>query len=295
MFRRSDSGLRSIHVFYGADVVIYCEGGETRKNVNKGDIHIDGDTLDIIYWRTIVAHLTLGSRFHFKSAGSKSALTELGQSIEKLKLENVTICCDSDYDRIRGVHLNFQRCAWTMGYSWENDVVRPPILERLVAKILGDGPSCAELVGTLRQTLTKFQKDLQPWAETDISLCARRHAGIFDRQKPLAVIEVESAPTLKVAKLKKRLVDAGFTRRPRKIIGISTERVLEICYGKMIARALYHTVIILLKNYTNIRIEYELFMRLAIGEMGEALKNGLIPEFRQHIERQRNAFLVVRA
>lgn len=289
-FRRSPGALHSVHLFFGVDVVVYCEGGRSLPLVDSIGATSSEITLDTIYWRSVVSSYGLPKTFHFKSIGGKENIRQICLDVDRLNLNNITVCKDSDYDHFVHADRPPRRVARTFGYSWENDVVKLPVLESLITSVIGVGPDGEAVIQELRTKILQMEIDLRRWAEVDISLCMRGRAGIFDRVTPLATIDMSAPPTIRVDALADRLKSAGYRRKPRKIVSVAAADVTNICFGKLISRALYHTCSYFFKKTTNTRMEYELFMRLSINETMKSVKLGLLPEFRSHIESQQSAF-----
>jgi hypothetical protein len=289
--RRTAGALHSLNIFYRVDIVVFCEGGESLSYEDAlNTSHTDG-TLDSLYWDTIVKSYDIQKKYHVKSVGSKSTLRLIAEDVRDLNIASISICMDSDYERIRGVHYDGPRVAWTMGYSWENDVVSSPVLESILLMLVGSGAPGSEALQDLRERVSRLQQGLQRWTEIDISLCARGRAGLFDREKPLATIDMSNPPTARQAVLSHRLAAAGYKRRPRKVISVGFGDVVIVCFGKLISKALYHSVTTSIGCVATMKISYEVFMRLAISETMKAVAAGTLPSHQAHFQSQRSAFV----
>lgn len=289
-FTRSASSLFGIHRFYQVDVVVFCEGGiplSYSEAIRYADCK---GTLDTLYWSSIVNLLGLEKTYHFKSVGGKITIDTLADEVRRLALTTVTVCRDSDYDRRLGTHNPAGRVAWTMGYSWENDVVQSPVLEGLAESILGAGAERDGAITTIRAAVSRFERDLPRWIEIDVSLCARRKAGLFERAKPLSAIDMANPPNLRTADLTAKLANAGYRRKPPALFRVHVGDSLSICFGKLVSRSLYHTFANAIRPYCEIKLDYELFMRLAIREMVAMEAAGRLPLMSNHVASQRAAF-----
>ncbi|CTQ44520.1 DUF4435 domain-containing protein [Roseibium aggregatum] len=290
--RRSASALYSINIFYQVDVVVFCEGGEPLsydQAISRS--HSDG-TLDSLYWETIIDCYDFQKKYHIKSVGSKGTLVRIAEDVRDLNIESISICMDSDYERIQATNYDGPRVAWTMGYSWENDVVSPPVLENILSMLMGAGTQGIAARRDLQERVSKLEQELQRWTEIDISLCARGKCGIFDREKPLAAIDMSDPPRARQAALTQRLAAAGYQRKPRKVVSVRSGDVGIVCFGKLISRALYHSIVAILRSVVaTLRLDYELFMRIAISETIKAAKAKKLPDFLDHIQSQREAFV----
>ena len=108
-FTRSSSALYGIHRFFGVDVVVYCEGGAPVTYQEAVSANRTDETLDTFYWSSLVATFESEKKFHFKSVGSKAIIHKIAKEINDLNLTNVSICRDSDYDKVTGNVINCPR------------------------------------------------------------------------------------------------------------------------------------------------------------------------------------------
>lgn len=289
-FRRTNSSLHSLHVFFKVDVVVFCEGGNSL-TFSEAILPDPGcSTLDTLYWRSVVNTYNLTKKFHFKSVGGKETILEIADEINRSNIQTISVCMDSDYHRLIGRAVTFRRSACTFGYSWENDVVQLPVLEGIVTALVGMGPECTNIIEKLRVHIDQLERDLLRWTEIDVSLLVRGRGCLFDRKKPLSAIDMTAPPRLREAALLSRLSAAGYRRRPKRVVEVIKSEVIKICYGKLISKAMYHTFISLISGVVNEKISYDLFMRLAVREAMVALAGGLLPSFSAHVRQQKIAF-----
>ncbi|WP_288582348.1 hypothetical protein [uncultured Methylobacterium sp.] len=290
-FRRTASALASMHVFYRADVVVFCEGGQP-KSVSDAMSHSASErTLDNIFWSSMLEFTGINKCLHFKSVGSKETLKTISQDVMNSKIKTITVCLDSDYDRKLGQAFSHDRVAYTKGYSWESDVMSRSFLLYAISLLIGNCPQ--ETINKLNDTIDKIETDLVRWTEIDISLRYREKVCIFDRRVPLSGIDINSS-LVEVAhgRLKNRLAAVcGYKRRPNKIVSIQKNEVLEVAFGKMISKICYHLVIKLAKEIMeSVKIEYEMFMKFAIKFTYDSIKAGRCPHILSHYLSQKNAF-----
>ncbi|WP_137128390.1 hypothetical protein [Roseomonas sp. HF4] len=288
--RRTASGLRSLHVFFRADVVVFCEGGPSiTYNEALATDQTDG-TLDTHYWSSVLSIFPNGRRCHFKSIGCKETLKKIQLDINNLNISTITICRDQDFD----LHLNrtmpCARTAYTFGYSWENDVVQLPILFGLIDRLAGGGEDGSAMKEALREKLLAFSGDIKSWVEVDIALHARNKLSIFDRGSPLFCIDLQNCPSVKHDKLRERLSSIGYQRSPRKVKKFIESEVILSCFGKLVSRTVYHCVSsMFLSLRPSVKMTYNLFMRMLIGEAVAALRASSLPEYHSHLQHQSSA------
>lgn len=288
--RRTRSALFSLPKFFKVDVVVFCEGGKATTVSQALACSPTVDTLDIIFWKNVVACFQDCRRFHFKSVGSKATLMSIANDAEQSHLRSVTVCSDSDYDRILGRAPGWKRIAYTCGYSWENDVLSEQVVLSVLRVLIG--PPSQDAVARVRNARTRLQRELKAWCETDIELSRRLKSGVLDRQKPLSCADLtQQFPTLREAALRKRLRQCGYIRRPRSKIPVNESDVLSTVFGKFVSRVLYHgTVGEARRSISSLNCDYTNFMRLAISETFHAVAAGSLPILAAHFTAQRNAF-----
>ena len=290
IFKRSQSSLNSMHLFFKVDVVVFCEGGASKTIVEALMPAPDERTLDTIYWANVVSVQDLGRRYHFKSVGSKVTLLKIAREIVAVNSSTATVCIDSDYD----VHLSqmvpSSRLAHTFGYSWESDVLQRPVLDKILAHLIGPPPT--ELTTDIERAIVALRRDALRWCEIDISLRAKAKPCVFDREKPLSVVNLAAElPCLDHARLRRRLTESGYKRAPKRVVTLQEEVVLQVAFGKLISKLLYHLIHKLALTVVHrLRLDYESFMRVAISETFSLFRTGQLPDFAAHITRQRAAF-----
>lgn len=290
-FTRTASALLSMHRFFGVDLVVFCEGGPSLGYSEALKLQLAGSTLDTLYWSAIFHFLNNGRSAHFKSVGGKETINKICDDVHRLGVNTISVCRDSDYDRVMCKVPPGNRIAWSFGYSWENDVVSLEVVESLAESFLGVGPERTDVVDKIRLKISCFDRELQRWVEIDASLCHRGHGGVFDREKPLASIDMAAPPSLRLQPLMQRLAAAGYSRKPRRVFEVLPGQSLTVCFGKLVSKAIYHVFRQEIGRYAQISISYELFMRLAITETFRSLRAGGVPNLAQHALSQGAAFI----
>jgi hypothetical protein len=289
--RRTRSGLLSLHRFHNVDVVVICEGGPqvSLQDVLAGS-GTDG-TVDALYWRMVVGLLNLRERFHFKAVGGKENLRSIAVDIQEAGITTVTVCFDRDYDHLLGRSIAGERVAYTQGYSWESDVLSGDVLCDLLQMLCGGDGQCQAACGEARLALKAFSQAIARWCDVDIALASKREGSVLDRARPLRSLAMTaSPPVLNEPALETRLGELGYKRGPRKISFTEPDKALQVCFGKLVAKYCYHLFKHLLSHLVDLRIEYEVFMRLMITRTKAALEAGGLSDFRDHLLMQRNAF-----
>ncbi|MCZ8377029.1 MAG: DUF4435 domain-containing protein [Beijerinckiaceae bacterium] len=288
--RRSTSSLHSLNIFYKADVVVFCEGGTSLGYQQAISMTQNDGTLDSLYWESVINAFYNNKIYHVKSVGNKNTLKLIAEDVKNNNIKSISICMDSDYDRVLGKQYGGPRVVYTMGYSWENDVMSFPVLENLFQSLAGNGASGTAAFNDFRQRTSLLASWLQRWTEIDISCCARGKLALFDRQRPLSVIDMNDPPKPNHAMLAQRLLTIGYKRGPKRVVAVKPQEVTEVCFGKLISRALFHAFKAALKIIKVKAPDYEIFMRLAISETIKGARSGMLPNLFSHLDNQKTAF-----
>jgi hypothetical protein len=222
--------------------------------------------------------------------GNKEALKSIAVDVEKSSVTTVTVCLDSDYDHILGGALSFRRIAYTYGYSWENDVISPLVILKILSCVIGPVPT--KVAQALLAALTQLETDIAPWCETDIALRAKKLPSIFSREKPLSCADMNKhPPCLNHISLKTKLKEFGYVRRPKRVVAVTSSTSIRIAYGKLISRLAYHMVWWFAKQcMPNVRMSYSMFMTHAIAHTYSFVGSGQLPELARHYSAQISAF-----
>lgn len=111
-FSWSANALNVLNHFHEVEFIVFVEGQD-----------------DVPFWDIVISHFTT-KKFQVKSAGEKSTLKKY---LRKRTLEsNYLIAMDSDYDQLNG-ELNNQEVMLTYGYSIENTLITPSVIQDLIA------------------------------------------------------------------------------------------------------------------------------------------------------------------
>jgi hypothetical protein len=278
--RRTSAGLASLHLFFRVDVVVFCEGGQALdpSRVARGDG--SDETLDVLFWRRISEFVGAARKYHFKSVGSKTTLLSIARDIRSAGISSILICLDRDFDWHCSRTFEHENVVYCYGYSWENDVVSDLSLERVFFRMVSRGAAAETLFQQTKRALERFSKQLVTWCEIEIALSSKSKGVVFPRDKPLAMIDMNSNPlALDKARLKNQLVQLGYKRGPAIRLRVAKDECLRHSWGKLVARFAYHVVrIAIRKRDQNIRLDYEVFMRLVMADMIELMRQGQLAE-----------------
>lgn len=255
MFSRTNNGLSSEHLFYGVDLVVYCEGEE---------LEGEDSSFDEIFWAKIFVQN--GKSVQCKSVGSKTQLVELANKIAHESLQNIVVAMDRDYDDLKESEIEHPQVFYTFGYSWESDIVLEFNADVAISAFatIGNKKSFRDdLEGFRAEQSSKLKR---PFA-LDFKYINCQHK-LFDRQKPTSIISIAgpSAPYLDTSRLLKK---AKTIKEPQEF-SLPREAYESACgvrrfFGKSTSRLFYHWFNYRSKKLKSSRkLTYDSFMSLLI-------------------------------
>lgn len=111
-FSWSANALNVLNQFHEVEFIVFVEGQD-----------------DVPFWDIIISSFTT-KKFNVKPAGEKSTLKKY--LYERTLDSNYLIAMDSDYDQLNG-ELSNQEVMLTYGYSIENTLITPSVIQDLIA------------------------------------------------------------------------------------------------------------------------------------------------------------------
>jgi hypothetical protein len=280
IFRRTRSGIANLHLFFRVDRVVFCEGGEQLAVAAVLSGEGEATTLDCYFWRRVAGYVGASQAYHFKSVGGKSTLKQLAEDIANGSITTAIVCFDRDFDWHCQRQFVHQLIAYTYGYSWENDATSEIALEGVLFRLFPREATTVAVFTKAKSELNRFKKALKPWCETEITLSSRHKKLVFDRERPLASINMQGGvPRFAPERARRLLSASGYQRRPRCGVKISENEALRHSWGKMVSRYYYQ---LFLKSVGQIsvdfRLNYDSFMRLMIAETFDAMSEGRLAD-----------------
>lgn len=258
MFSRTSTGLSSEYLFFGVDIVVYCEGAQ-----------IDGEnsTLDEAFWTKLFSEN--GRSCKCKSSGSKSELMILANKIISENATNVIVAMDRDYDDLTGSILSHPKILYTYGYSWESDAMLDFRFDNaimLFSTIAETEQLEREFFGFRNRQSTRLRKAVA----LDVKYIGH-HDKLFDRQKPQSIIASNDnmEPYIRFDTLLNKAKNLGKFQTT----SIPPERYRQICgvtsfFGKAVSRLFYRWFEFRTSNMRgNRRVYYAAFMSIIISSL----------------------------
>ena len=269
-FHRSPSGLTNLHLFIGADVVIFVEGGHQSFTLDEV---IDGSyshsSVDLKFWQGMFSiFLRDGRKCEFRAIGSKLTLKSIAGLIINNQVLNVWVAMDRDHDYFHGELCIAPGILYTHGYSWENDVCSPEVIEDVfwtLAQIArGSVPVRVEIDSLFAQVCSQLQRAVY------LDILIGFHGGsLLPRDKPDSMYKLSGPhgkPSVNQEYLSK-LIDQLRVAYPRPIFRPAeiTLHVTRDCVGKIIACFYYRALQFLIKQYTSLgNIQKQIISNLMI-------------------------------
>jgi hypothetical protein len=255
-FRRSNSGLSNLCLFYRVDAVVFVEGGGrtlTLEEVAGGAFNEIAH--DAKFWSLIFRKLLPRFRFKFRAVGSKSTLLELASLVASEQVLRVIVCMDRDLDNYLGRIISHPRVAYTYGYSWENEAWSLHSTLGVFRKV-GNVTDMASAISEIKSSFAAFRRRLQ-WPLVAHALLVA--GGILDvTTADLEQTVIRGAgqiPVLDCARLRAAVKDAR-RKNPGAVVRFPNPRrfsVFDDCYGHLLATFAFHTVAYALRKHCNIR------------------------------------------
>jgi hypothetical protein len=284
IFRRTRSGIANLHLFFRVDQIVFCEGGEQIALAAVLSGEGDVTTLDCYFWCRVAQYVGARQTYHFKSIGSKTTLKQLAEDIANGSIATAIVCLDRDFDWHCHRHLAHHRVAYTFGYSWENDATSEIALEGVLFRLFPQDAGTLAILAKAANEIERLRRALRPWCETEIALSSQDKKLVFDREKPLASINLQGKiPRFSEDRARKMLSASGYQRRPRCKVKVTKNDALRHGWGKMVSRFYYQLFSKLVGQISaGFRLSYDLFMRLMIAETFDAMSKGGLVDMAAH-------------
>jgi Protein of unknown function (DUF4435) len=274
-FLRTSSGISNQALFFGVDVVVYFEGGETQYTIP--DLERDSapsEDLDTMFWQTVFKTFRPRLRAHFKSIGSKQSVLQICQLILGGTITRVVAALDRDWDHATRRKLRHPNILYTRGYSWENDVFTKSSLRTLSERLALNAAKFPIVKTKIERCFDQFQQAFEKLVLWEYAL-VRAGAPPCDRATLREAIQIRTpnAPTISRTLIATLLSSTRRANRNVKlkirVRGVTVSRDL---YGHAVERfslALIHHVC---ATDLNLKISNDVCTRLLIGIFERSLK-----------------------
>ena len=287
-FRRTESGLSNLYLFFGVDAVVYLEGGISlcRDDVDNG-IYTDA-TQDIRFWQTLFDIYRPEKTFKFCSIGSKETVRSIAQDIEDGAIVNVIVAMDRDFDNINGRILISDNIIYTHGYSWENDAWNEVSLKNAFCALSG---ACKTKIQIESDIIKKYYQECALYLKgsTRMDAVLSQHGiSFYNRDSYMRYVKIErnGQPMVDREQIKSTMLDVR--QKVGKPISRKTPFVISPlvdCFGHLFAEYAYRILVFLLEKVRkNPKIPKDYATSMIVEKFGQLLASGLLPELKRHYD-----------
>jgi hypothetical protein len=192
---RTRSGLSNEHLLHQVDTVVHVEGGDPTRDDSR-------PAIDVAFWDAVFSVFRPGRRYHFKPHGGKAALSDLIGAV-RAGASNIIVCTDRDHDHVRDPADAEYRMS-TRGYSWENDVWCPDLIEDLFYTVSGYTKADIMIRPEIDSAFHDFERALR-WpvhAEVRLAALGAQQVAIPRDERKLIIVRQQGPPSVDQARLR---------------------------------------------------------------------------------------------
>lgn len=234
-FTRTNSGLSNMAKFYGADLIVFTEGGTSSFTINEiKNGQYNKSSVDIKFWGGIFNRYGFDKKVHFRAVGSKTCSDDICDLLESGKIANIIVTRDSDLDDFLGGKVNSPFILYTHGYSWENDVWQPSIVRGQIESLIFTGALDERIINVIDSAYKNLKNNTFRLLKLELIY---RSAGVklITSMSGERFVSGRSVPKLKVDQILKAIRnEKGKLTRPIRInTKIDSEKSVRYCYGKL--------------------------------------------------------------
>ena len=287
-FRRTESGLTNLYLFFGVDAVVYLEGGSSicRDDVNHG-LYTDS-TQDIRFWQTIFNIYRPDKNYKFCSVGSKETVKSIAMDIVEGRVSNVIAAMDRDFDHINGRLIVANNIIYTFGYSWENDAWNKSALREAFCSLSG---ACSTRIDTEEEIINRCFHEIASKLRGAVRIDAvlsQYDNSFFDREKFMRYVDIKrnGMPVVNIEQIKNSLAESR-----NKVEGAIARKnhftlsPLIDCFGHLFAEYVYRILAYLLEKIRkNPKLPKDYASSMVVEKFGQLLNNDLLSDIKQHYD-----------
>jgi hypothetical protein len=282
-FRRTDSGLSTMHKFLGVDAVAFVEGGPTTftlEEVNAGSYTAQAN--DLKYWQIVFSSFEPTRTVHFRAVGSKETIKEIAALITAGKITHVLAAMDRDLDHLNNSLLHGAGVFHTLGYSWENDVWTDAAVIAAF-KRFSNVPDAEEAAAKdITEHFAKVRRKLRHCVRIDALLVSNRLQPL-PREPLRGTVRPSKShpPDLSATALRGLVKETTKKARPCHIVGRPATEPLRDCDGHLLEAVGYHLLVHVLRKYCRLRVTpRDLLVPAVIDSFSSLIKSD--PSFINH-------------
>lgn len=271
---RTPSGISNEHLFHGIRMTVYVEGGDGSEGT---------PSVDLVYWRSLFDLLMPGDSFYLKPRGGKGSLRKIASDICDGRVTNVLVCWDRDFDHLRPAYLS-SSIITTYGYSWENDVWSPRMVEDVFYQLCGVDRHSVPVWGEIDRTFSQFERQLRWIVRADMICMANCNKGVIPRAGFRCVLPPGHGwPVLDCDFLRGCVARARGDRGGRRFsMAVFTKiEVFRDLYGHLLAFLCYRVLASLLPRHSGASSGRETANSLAIANGTRNLAPAVLAHYRK--------------
>jgi hypothetical protein len=233
-FRRTISGLTNQHLFFGVDLIVFLEGGESYNKDEVYDNKYTAETEDVIFWNNIFKRFKSDKKIKFKSIGSKTTIKEIAFDVINGQITTVIVAMDNEFDEILNNRIEHPNVFYTHGYSWENDVWNQIVVKSVIEEL-----SAVQIENSdIEDNFNEFLNRIKIAVYSDAYLF-RNDSSFFNRKKGrMFCVDCNpiDLPIIKSEEIDKKILDKGITKRKAILYGNKKNiDSLKFCFGHFLA------------------------------------------------------------
>lgn len=287
-FRRTESGLSNSYLFFGVDVVVYIEGGNSLRREEVDNGIYTASSSDIRFWQTLFEIYRPNKKCKFCSIGSKETVKSIAIDIMEKRVENVIVAMDRDFDHINGRLINTENVIYTLGYSWENDAWRRLPLTEAFCALSG---SCKAQIPDEEEIIDNYfqecSSELRHAVRIDAVLSQHGNS-FFNRDSYMRYVQIEKSgmPKIDREQIRKSLIDyrnkvsSPIIRKSQFLLSTLVD-----CFGHLFAEYAYRILVFLLEKVKKQpKIPKDYATSMVVEKFGQLLINGFLPDLKQHYD-----------
>ena len=285
-FRRTESGLSNLYLFFGVDAVVFVEGGISlnREDVDSG--LFTRSSSDIRFWQTLFGIYRPERNYQFRSIGSKKTVKSIARNIEEGKITNVVVAMDRDFDHVNKRIIASNNVIYTRGYSWENDAWNITTMIEAYCSLSGACKNnVANEIKTIEISMDLFSANMHDAIRIE-AILSQYGISVFDRAKPrrYVLIEKNGSPNINLAQVKKSLSEAVALKGDLDLIKSELSiNVFIDCFGHLLAEYAYRLLAYLIEKVRKMtKLPKEYATGMVVEKFAKALESSLLPDLRQH-------------
>jgi len=210
-------------------------------------------------------------------------LLDIAKDIIDGKIKHAFVAMDRDFDNIKGMQLRSQNILYTFGYSWENDVWSPEVVEKVVESctLLAHGVNTIAL--EVKEHFDRFYREMKTLVKIELN-GALEEKTLIPREGTGRLI-ISGKPKINREEVLRLLILA---RRDKFKCSSISFSVQSDCFGHLLGLFAREVVedLHLRRSLKRTGMRVEPLNCLAINQFQILLKSGLPTNLKEHFDIQ---------